>query len=149
MRNWIFWGSVGVQTALAEMINYIISVAHRITIICEENKKNNETITKEQLLQSLKKNVTLHEVRTRKVIMISESIASSVNAIVIGSIELFAVYTENEKLAKDAIKKLDIGGYILTVFHLFTDIRFITKIKKDFIAKAIEENYQDKLAQVK
>ena len=72
-----------------------------------------------------------------------------VNAIVIGSIELFAVYTENEKLAKDAIKKLDIGGYISTVFHLFTDIRFITKIKKDFIAKAIEENYQDKLAQVK
>ena len=76
-------------------------------------------------------------------------VASSVNAIVIGSIELFAVYTENEKLAKDAIKKLDIGGYISTVFHLFTDIRFITKIKKDFIAKAIEENYQDKLAQVK
>lgn len=87
--------------------------------------------------------------RTRKVIMISESIASSVNAIVIGSIELFAVYTENEKMAKDAIKKLDIGGYISTVFHLFTDIRFITKIKKDFIAKAIEENYQDKLAQAK
>lgn len=81
--------------------------------------------------------------------MISESIASSVNAIVIGSIELFAVYTENEKMAKDAIKKLDIGGYISTVFHLFTDIRFITKIKKDFIAKAIEENYQDKLAQAK
>ena len=144
-----FLGSVGVQIALAEMINYVISVAHRITIICEENKKNNETITKDQLLQSLKKNVTLHEVRTRKVIIISESIASSVNAIVIGSIELFAVYTENEKLAKDAIKKLDIGGYISTVFHLFTDIRFITKIKKDFIAKAIEENYQDKLAQVK
>lgn len=76
-------------------------------------------------------------------------LASLVNAIVIGSIELFAVYTENEKMAKDAIKKLDIGGYISTVFHLFTDIRFITKIKKDFIAKAIEENYQDKLAQVK
>lgn len=76
-------------------------------------------------------------------------LASLVNAIVIGSIELFAVYTENEKMAKDAIKKLYIGGYISTVFHLFTDIRFITKIKKDFIAKAIEENYQDKLAQVK
>lgn len=76
-------------------------------------------------------------------------LASLVNAIVIGSIELFAVYTDNEKMAKDAIKKLDIGGYISTVFHLFTDIRFITKIKKDFIAKAIEENYQDKLAQVK
>lgn len=136
-----FLGSVGVQTALAEMINYVISVAHRTTIVCEENKKNNETITKDQLLQSLKKNVTLHEVRTRKVIIISESIASLVNA----GIVLIAV----KRGAGDLVKKVDIGGYISTIFHLFNDIRFITKIKKDFIAKAIEENYQDKLAQVK
>ena len=67
--------------------------------------------------------------RTRKVIIISESIASLVNA----GIVLIAVKR----------------GYISTIFHLFNDIRFITKIKKDFIAKAIEENYQDKLAQVK
>lgn len=123
-----FWGSVGVQTALAEMINYVISVAHRITIICGENKKNNETITKDQLLQSLKKNVTLHEVRTRKVIIISKSIASLVNA----GIVLIAV----KRGAGDLVKKVDIGGYISTIFHLFNDIRFITKIKKRFYCKS-------------
>lgn len=144
-----FLGTVAVQTMFAEVINYVISVAHRITIVCEDNKKNNEHFTKEQLLQSLKKNATLNEVRTRKVIMISECIASSVNAIIIGGIEIGAAQTGNEALAKDAIKKLDIGGYISTVIHLFSDIRFITKIKKDFIAKAIEENYQEKLSNIR
>lgn len=81
--------------------------------------------------------------------MISECIASSVNAIIIGGIEIGAAQTGNEALAKDAIKKLDIGGYISTVIHLFSDIRFITKIKKDFIAKAIEENYQEKLSNIR
>ena len=141
-----FLGTVSIQTMFAEVINYIISVAHRITIICDDNKKNNEHITKEQLLQSLRKNATLNEVRTRKVILISECIASSVNAIVIGGIEIGAVLTENEVLEKEAAKKIDFGGYISMVLHLFSDIRFITKIKKDFIAKAIEENYQEKLA---
>lgn len=83
----------------------------------------------------------LHEVRTRKVIIISESIASLVNA----GIALITV----KRGAGDLVKKVDIGGYISAIFHLFNDIRFITKIKKDFIAKAIEENYQDKLVQVK
>ena len=141
-----FGGTVAIQTMFAEVINYVISVAHRITITCEDNKKNNEHITKEQLLQSLKKNATLNEVRTRKVILISECIASSVNAIVIGGIEIGAALTKNEPLAKEAAKKLDIGGYISMVLHLFNDIRFITKIKKDFIVKAIEENYREKLA---
>lgn len=100
-----------------------------------------DVIPKSSLLFYDGENVTLHEVRTRKVIIISESIASLVNA----GIVLIAV----KRGAGDLVKKVDIGGYISTIFHLFNDIRFITKIKKDFIAKAIEENYQDKLAQVK
>lgn len=143
-----FLGTVAVQTAFAEVINYVISVAHRITIAIEENAKASECLTKEQVVQSLKKNATLNEVRTRKVIVISECIASSVNAIVIGGIETAAAYTENEVLAKEALKKLDLGGYLSTVIHLFSDIRFISKIKKDFIAKAIEGNYQEKLSQL-
>ena len=140
-----FLGTVAIQSLFAEVINYVISVAHRITIICEENSKESKHITKEQLIQSLKKNATLNEVRTRKIIVISESIASAVNAVVIGGIEVVAVKTENGKLAQEAVKKLDIGGYISTIIHLFNDIRFISKIKKDFIAKAIEENYRAKL----
>lgn len=123
-------------------------IAHRITIVCAETRKENEKMTKEQLLACLKKNATLDEVRTRKIILISECIASMVNAIVIGGIEIAAALTENVELAKEAAKKIDIGGYISTVLHLFSDIRFISKIKKDFIAKAIEEGYKEKLAAV-
>ena len=144
-----FLGTVAKQTIFAEVINYVISIAHRIAIICEGNHIENKKITKRQLLQSLKKNATLNEVRTRKVILISECIASSVNAIVIGGIEIAAVMTENGELAKEAAKKIDIGGYISTVLHLFSDIRFISKIKKDFIAKSIEENYREKLENIK
>jgi len=144
-----FLGTVAKQTLLAEIINYVISIAHRITIICDQNKKENQDITKHQLLQILKKNATLNEVRTRKVILISEVIASSVNAIIIGGVEVAAFVTENEKLATDAVKKIDIGGYISTVLHLFSDTRFISKIKKDFIDKAIKENYREKLDKIK
>lgn len=144
-----FLGTVAKQTALTELINLVISIAHRITILLEENKQNNNTFTLTQLKQCLRKSASLHEVRTRKIIMISECIASSVNAIVIGGIEVAAVVTENEKLAEEAAKRIDIGGYISTIIHLFSDIRFISKIKKDFIAKSIEENYKEKLAKVK
>ena len=143
-----FLGTVGKQTLLSEMINYIISITHRITIVCTETRKESEKMTKDQLLACLKKNATLNEVRTRKIILISECIASAVNAIVIGGIEIAAALTENAGLAKEAAKKIDIGGYISTVLHLFSDIRFISKIKKDFIAKAIEEGYKEKLAAI-
>ena len=46
------------------------------------------------------------------------------------------------------IKKL-CGKKILINDDLFSDIRFISKIKKDFIEKSIEENYKEKLAKVK
>lgn len=142
-----FLGTIGVQTILSELISYVISVAHRVTIVCEDNKKKGaeKIITKEELIESLKKQQTLNEVRTRKVIVISESIASAANAIVIGAVEVGAVYTENPDLAKEAVEYLDLGGYLSTIIHLFTDIRFITKIKKEFIAQAVENNYKEKL----
>ena len=65
-----------------------------------------------------------------------------------GGIEIAAAVTDNTELAKEALGKLDIGGYLSTIIHLFKDIRFISKIKKDFIAKSIEENYKEKLAQL-
>lgn len=141
-----FIGTVSKQTIFAEVINYVISVAHRIAIVCEKNNK--EDITKEELLQSLKESATLDEVRTRKIIVLSECIASAVNVIVIAGIEVGAARSENEKLMEEAAKRLDIGGYISTVIHLFSDIRFISKIKKDFVAKVIEENYQEKLLHI-
>ena len=61
----------------------------------------------------------LYEVRTRKIIDISNSIASASSII-------------NAALTKD-VKNLDIGGILVTIFRLFSDIKFINKIKREYV----------------
>lgn len=135
------------QTAFAEIINYILSVTHRMTITYQErmSEVKENKITLDDFKQALIKQKTIDEVRTRKVILISMGMASVANALIIGGTEAIAVYTENPKLAEEALKKIDIGGYISTLLHLVADIRFITKIKKEFCAQLIEEDFQKKL----
>ena len=61
----------------------------------------------------------LHEARTRKILMYSNIIASSS--------DVLAVYiTKNPK-------KLDIEGLLVTASRLFADIRFITRVKQEFV----------------
>lgn len=59
----------------------------------------------------------IFEVRTRKILLISNSIAST-------STIINASITSNPK-------NLDIGSLLNTATHLFTDIRFIEKINKE------------------
>jgi len=67
----------------------------------------------------------LYEVRSRKILLISNAIASS-------STIINASITSNPK-------NLDIGSLLNTVTHLFTDVRFILKIKQEFIESEIAE----------
>ena len=76
----------------------------------------------------------LYEVRTRKILFISNSIAST-SSIING------VITQNPK-------NLDIGGLIVTVGHLFSDVRFMAKIKKEFIQNEIDKKLQSELAEI-
>ena len=73
----------------------------------------------------------LYEVKTRKILLISNAIAST-------STIINAAITENPK-------NLDIGGLLNTVSHLWIDIRFITKIKKEFIEAEIQKQFQMEL----
>ena len=61
----------------------------------------------------------LYEVRTRKILLYSNTIASTSNVIV-------SCLTKKFEL-------LDVGGLIVTIIRLFSDIRFIAKIKQEFI----------------
>jgi hypothetical protein len=72
-----------------------------------------------------------YEARTRKVLIYSNVIATSSNIAV-------SCITENPK-------QLDIGGLLVTVSRLFSDIRFITKLKKEFITGQLEEGMQKEL----
>ena len=67
----------------------------------------------------------IYEVRTRKGLLYSNSLAS------VGNIAYAA--------ATQQWGKLDIGGIIVTITRLFSDIRFITKVKKEFIEKEMDQ----------
>lgn len=76
----------------------------------------------------------IYEVRTRKILLISNSIASS-------STIIKTAITSNPK-------DLDIGSLLNTVVHLFTDIRFITKVKKEFVESEIAMKLQAELSEI-
>lgn len=66
-----------------------------------------------------------YEVRTRKILLYSNSMASAGNI-------AFSAATQDWG-------KLDVGGIIVTITRLFSDIKFITKVKKEFIEKGVNE----------
>lgn len=68
---------------------------------------------------------SFYEVRTRKILSYSNVIASSSNLIYVGA----NVVGGNEA----ALKKLDIGGLIVTCYRVATDSRFIEAAKREFI----------------
>ncbi|NLK23145.1 MAG: hypothetical protein GX309_03955, partial [Clostridiales bacterium] len=76
----------------------------------------------------------LYEVRTRKILLISNLIAST-------STIINATITKNPK-------NLDIGSLLNTVIHLFSDIKFITKIKKEFIENEISNRLEAEVREI-
>lgn len=110
-KNYINTGDIvkaGISALLSNLINFIISTIH--LLLYDANK----TLTKD-----------LYNVRTRKIIMYSNSIATSSNLIWVGG----NIASGNNK----AIRQLDIGGLLVTIKHLLTDPKYIRKIKEEFI----------------
>lgn len=76
----------------------------------------------------------VYEVRTRKILLLSNSIASSCSAI-------RTAVTKNPK-------NLDIGGILNTVAHLFGDLRFMAKVKREFIEAELSSALQAELNEI-
>lgn len=106
---------VGASFAVSKIFDIIISLVHGLF------RKEDEPID-------------IFEVRTKKILLISNSIAS-------GSTILNSSITSNPK-------NLDIGSLFNTVTHLFTDIMFIAKIKQEFIDREITDNLQKELCEI-
>lgn len=102
--------SVGTESSLAFLINLIISMLHRLIKPEGEDDK-------------------LYEVRTRKILLISNCIATSSNLIAVG----IGTVSENPNMVRQSMKYLDVGGTLVTITRLFSDIHFITKVKEEFI----------------
>lgn len=100
---------VGASMKIAELINYLISAVHQLTYDEEKFGYNRD----------------MFSVKTRKIIMYSNTIATSSNVIIQGA----QIMGGNVA----AVKDLDIGGLIVLIKRLTTDKEFIRQVKEEFI----------------
>lgn len=110
---------VGVSAKLAELINFLISSLHMLMY--------DET-------SCMSRN--LYTVKTRKIILYSNLIASGSNVIWVAG----NMAAGNSK----AIKQLDIGGLIITVKRLVSDTKFIRQVKEEFVFGGFDKLIQGK-----
>lgn len=99
---------VGGSAGIAALINLIIGTLHGLTY--DDTRYDSRDV---------------FAVKTKKILMISNSIATGSNLIWVGA----NVAAGNER----AIKDLDIGGLLITIHRLITDIKFIAQVKEEFI----------------
>lgn len=99
---------VGASAGISLFINFLISAIH--TLLYDEEKYSNRDV---------------YNVKTRKIILYSNTIASASNLIWVGG----NMMAGNE----GAIKDLDIGGLIITIHRLLTDNKFIQQVKEEFV----------------
>ncbi len=111
---------IGQSTAIVMIINMIIGLVHGL--FYDEARDGQRK---------------LYEVRTKKILTYSNLLASSSNVLYVSiSASLGNV---------DAVKKLDIGGIIVTLYRIMNDSSFIQQVKEEFIlgnfvAKIHDEN---------
>lgn len=106
---------VGASFVVSKIFDIIISLTHGL--FRKENEDKN-----------------LYEVRTRKILLISNSITST-------STIINAMITSNPK-------NLDIGSLLNTVTHLFSDLRFIARLKQEFIESEIANRIDKEIAEI-
>ena len=70
-------------------------------------------------------NQTLYDVRTRKIILYSDVIATSSDVL---QTAIRASLNDDS-----AVKNLDFGGLMVTLWRLLTDTKYIMKVKEEFI----------------
>lgn len=108
---------VSKQAGIAALINFLIATLHGLLLLSEEGGQD----------------IDVFRVRTRKILLYSNTIASASNLLVVGATEVAAFYAGNPDLAKQGLRYLDIGGLLVTTHRLISDRMFIQKVKKEFL----------------
>ena len=110
--------TIGKQALYAGLINTIIAMLHRL--MHDYNGGGN---------------LSLYEVRTRKILSYSNIIASVSNIIAVAIVSAIGAATNNPKLVKKGLSYIDIGGFLVTIYRIVTDYNFIKQIKQEFLEK--------------
>lgn len=116
--------NVGKQASMTILIDSFISLIYVIYTSLSDNNYKNMTIQDKKILQ----------VRLRKILLYSNFIASTSNAIYVA-------------ITRDT-SKLDIGGMLVTLSHLLLDTRFILKVKDEFIQQSINSDFEERLNKI-
>lgn len=104
--------NVGKQYGMSLAINQLIAMLYGMLLVLDPKYGNLDDAAKSELIK-------LHRVKTRKILLYSNLIASSSNVIITA-------------ISKD-VKLLDVGGIIETLHRLVSDTKFITQVKEDFL----------------
>ena len=114
---------------IAMVINFITSILHNLLY--------NETddISRE-----------LYNVRTQKILKVSNIIAESLNIVYVGANVGIGMYTENPALIKEGVKRIDLGGYIVAIHQIVKSSSIQEKIRREYLEnrlydKFLGENY--------
>ena len=107
---------VGVQAGMAALINWLIAALHGCSLIFKDDGSDYYT--------------EMYQARTKKIILISETIATSSSIVQ-------ALITENPKC-------LDLGGAAVLVYRLFSDARFIAKLKEEYVQSELNKIYDER-----
>ena len=109
---------IGFQAAFSILINMIIGFIHKMFYDESKDGYNKE----------------LYEVRTRKILLISNLLASGGNV-------LYCAFSEDWK-------KLDIGGILVTLYRLVSDVRFMTRLKQQFIQEELDKTIAKEIEEI-
>ena len=91
-------------------------------------------------------NYDLYNVRTQKILKISNIIAESLNIVYVGSSIVIGKETGNPELIKEGMKRIDLGGYIVAVHQIVKSSSVQEKKRREYLEnrlydKFLGENY--------
>ena len=102
----------GKQVGLSAAINQLIALLHGLVLHLDGQYRTMERAEQEEYCR-------LHQVKTRKILLYSNVLATSSNIVVTA-------------LAED-VKLLDLGGIAVTLWRLVSDTRMMSAIKREFL----------------
>lgn len=114
---------IGTSAKLAELINLLISTLHMLMY------DSSSVVSRD-----------VYNVRTRKIIMYSNLIATGSNVLWVAG----NMMAGNEGV----VKQLDIGGLIITLKRLMTDAEYIRKVKEEFVFGGFNQMIQGEALQL-
>lgn len=119
LTNYVSTGDVlkvGAQAGLAVLINWLIATLHGSFAVFDGDDSQEAQ--------------DLYKIRTKKILLISDTIATSSSAVQ-------AAIFSNPKC-------FDLGGAAVLAYRLFTDVRFMSKVKADFLNSGLDEIYKER-----